>query len=113
MDELEKAEEVPSEIASTVTSIPETTIHVAGQGTDKSIDAMREIASSINSALGDLATVQRELLDHLKTAKEDVQQVVEEPIQGGNAQVEELVPEIEPPKFRTIRRNGRKVKRNA
>lgn len=108
-DELENA-------TSEVASVPETTVHIAQAGANNSIDAMKELAGSINSALTELTTVQRELLEHLKAAKEDVTSTVEDPSPPlpDTPTVPEIVePEIVQPQTRTIRRNGRKVKRNA
>lgn len=110
MDDLEK---VLDDTSKTIESVPETTIHVAQAGGEKSVDAMKDLASSINAALSELTTVQRELLDHLKSAKETAPDVIEEPLEASHAQATDIAPEIVEPKTRFIRRNGRKVKRNA
>lgn len=109
-DEIEKALE---DATQTIESVPETTIHVAQSGGDKSIDAMKELAQAINASLSDLTTVQRELLDHLKSSKEVASDVIEEPLEASHEQATDIAPEITEPQTRFIRRNGRKVKRNA
>lgn len=109
-DEIEKALE---DATQTIESVPETTIHVAQASGDKSIDAMKELASTINAALSDLTTVQRELLDHLKTSKEVAADVIEQPLEGSQETATDIAPEVTQPQTRFIRRNGRKIKRNA
>lgn len=110
MDEIENAID---DATKTVEQIPETTIHVAQAGGDKSLDAMKELAGAINAALSDLTTVQRELLDHLKTSKEVATNVIEEPLEASHEQATDIAPEVTQPQTRFIRRNGRKIKRNA
>lgn len=109
-DELESTID---EAAQTIESVPETTIHVAQAGGEKSVDAMKGLADSINAALGELTSVQRELLDHLKAAKETAPDVIEEPLEGSQVTATDIAPEVTQPQSRFIRRNGRKIKRNA
>lgn len=111
MDEIDKISEIPSEAVQTTEKIPETTIHVAQQTPQVANDSLRELAGSIHTALGELTTVQRELLEHLKSSKEVAQEAVTEPLEGATTQATEIAPEITEPQTRFIRRNGRRIKR--